>query len=340
MMVPSCCGASNGASNIANNTNKLINNMNIIGNLQGQLTSSVVTGTIFGQRKGRVNFCVQEDPASPPLLLLEFAIPTHLLVKEMQSGLLRITLECDKKNSIANDPLYIDDPCSMPYLSLFSEPVWSMYCNGRKVGFAMKKTVKSDSDPAILNLMSLMQSVTSGAGVIPCRSNSNKHDLVGTLIKDKDGGTLASNKAGGSPASNKDGDILPNGGILLANNKDGGILPNNKDVMLGTSPIVDNGGVNVHKLVDGGKQENIGGVNSLYKPDVSGNLNLGPNSGPLQNDLTSGLIVEKPSLEEDELIYMRANYERVVGSPDSEAFHMINPDGSQCQELSIFLTRS
>jgi uncharacterized protein (TIGR01570 family) len=41
-----------------------------------------------------------------------------------------------------------------------------------------------------------------------------------------------------------------------------------------------------------------------------------------------------------ELLYMRARFERVVGSRDSEAFYMLNPDGSNGgPELSIFLLR-
>lgn len=43
---------------------------------------------------------------------------------------------------------------------------------------------------------------------------------------------------------------------------------------------------------------------------------------------------------EGELMYMRANYECVVGSRDSTSFHLINPDESSGQELSIFLLRS
>ena len=42
---------------------------------------------------------------------------------------------------------------------------------------------------------------------------------------------------------------------------------------------------------------------------------------------------------EGELMYMRAKYERVVGSKDSEAFYMMNPDGSGGPELSIYLLR-
>jgi uncharacterized protein (TIGR01570 family) len=38
-------------------------------------------------------------------------------------------------------------------------------------------------------------------------------------------------------------------------------------------------------------------------------------------------------------MYMRAKFERVVGSRDSEAFYMINPDGNAGPELSIYLLR-
>ncbi|KAG0463782.1 hypothetical protein HPP92_019851 [Vanilla planifolia] len=45
--------------------------------------------------------------------------------------------------------------------------------------------------------------------------------------------------------------------------------------------------------------------------------------------------------EEGELIYMRASYERVVGSRDTVSYHLINPSGgSPSQELSIFLLRT
>ena len=42
---------------------------------------------------------------------------------------------------------------------------------------------------------------------------------------------------------------------------------------------------------------------------------------------------------EGDLMYMRAKFERVVGSRDSEAFYMMNPDGSGVPELSIYLLR-
>lgn len=41
----------------------------------------------------------------------------------------------------------------------------------------------------------------------------------------------------------------------------------------------------------------------------------------------------------DEIMYMRAKFERVVGSRDSEAFYMMNPDSNGAPELSVYLLR-
>lgn len=40
-----------------------------------------------------------------------------------------------------------------------------------------------------------------------------------------------------------------------------------------------------------------------------------------------------------EIMYMRAKFERIVGSRDSEAFYMMNPDSNGSPELSIYLLR-
>nr|XP_043608350.1 protein MIZU-KUSSEI 1-like [Erigeron canadensis] len=42
---------------------------------------------------------------------------------------------------------------------------------------------------------------------------------------------------------------------------------------------------------------------------------------------------------EGELMYMRAKFERIMGSKDSEAFYMMNPDSNGGPELSIYLIR-
>ncbi|GMN34632.1 hypothetical protein TIFTF001_004789 [Ficus carica] len=118
-----------------------------------------LTGTFFGQRKGRVSFCLQDDTRSCPLLLLEFAVPTAYLAREMQCGLLRIALECSSSAGSTNTISAAGSSSS----SLFNVPLWSMYCNGRKVGFAVSRHM-SLSDAAVLKQM---QSVSVGAGVLP-----------------------------------------------------------------------------------------------------------------------------------------------------------------------------
>ncbi|KAH7865436.1 hypothetical protein Vadar_006697 [Vaccinium darrowii] len=170
-------------------------------------SKTMVIGTIFGHRRGHVWFCVQHDRLSTrPALLLELPIPTHLLVKEMRCGLVRIALETLTRpdSELGSCPLR-------------SVPVWTMLCNGRKLGFAGRRKA---TEATRLMLKSL-QSITVGAGVLP---------------------------AGFGFGSGTEAD--------------------------------------------------------------------------------------------GELMYMRANYECVVGGPDSESFHLINPDECPGQELSIFLMRS
>ncbi|KAF8113671.1 hypothetical protein N665_0046s0022 [Sinapis alba] len=164
-------------------------------------SNTIVSGTFFGHRRGRVSFCLQDTSVgSSPLLLLELAVPTATLAKEMdQAGVLRIALECDKRRSSSN-------VCSS---SIFDVPVWSMYCNGRRMGSAVRRKV-TENDAIFFRMM---QSVSVGAGVVP---------------------------------------------------------------------------------VD----------------------------------------------EDEQMLYLRAKFERVTGSSDSESFHMMNPGGGYGQELSIFLLRS
>lgn len=167
---------------------------------QPRSSRSMVVGTIFGPRRGHVWFCVQHDRLSfKPTLLLELSIVTHQLVKEMRGGLVRIALKCDE-SELGSCPLR-------------SVPVWTMYCNGRKLGFAAKRKASE----RVKSMLRTMQSTTVGAGVIPAGFRS----------------------------------------------------PGDEEVM-----------------------------------------------------------------------YMRANYEHVVGNSDSESFHLVSPDECPGQELSVFLLRS
>ncbi|XP_043725177.1 protein MIZU-KUSSEI 1-like [Telopea speciosissima] len=169
-----------------------------------------VTGTLFGHKKGHVSFVVQDHPRSEPVIMLELAMSTSALVKEMSSGLVRIALECDKGSTCGSG--------GRSSVKLFQEPVWTMYCNGRKCGYAVSRTC-GDSDWYVL---STVQTVSVGAGVIP------------------------------------------------------------------------------------EEKSRIGDIGSVW---------------------------------EGELMYMRARFERVVGSRDSEAFYMMNPDGTGGPDLSILFLR-
>lgn len=54
----------------------------------------------------------------------------------------------------------------------------------------------------------------------------------------------------------------------------------------------------------------------------------------------AGVISAKELDLDDEIMYLRGNFQRVCGSSDSETFHLIDPDGNVGQELSIFFLRS
>ncbi|GMJ00073.1 hypothetical protein like AT5G23100 [Hibiscus trionum] len=166
-----------------------------------------VVGTLFGSRRGHVHFAFQKEPNSPPAFLVELATPISGLVREMASGLVRIALECDKKERK-------EDEDQKKAVRLLQEPVWRTYCNGKKCGFATRR----DCGAKELNVLKAVEPISMGAGVLP-----------------------------------------------------------------------------------------------VTEPEA------GAGDG--------------------EVMYMRAKFERVVGSRDSEAFYMMNPDSNGAPELSIYLLR-
>ncbi|XVF11679.1 hypothetical protein REPUB_Repub08aG0048100 [Reevesia pubescens] len=163
-----------------------------------------VVGTIFGYRRGHVHLAFQKDPISPPAFLVELAMPISGLVREMASGLVRITLECDKEKEEEKKAV-----------RLLEEPVWRTYCNGKKCGFASRRECGAKE----WKILKAVEPISMGAGV------------------------------------------LPGNGAEAGESADG------------------------------------------------------------------------------ELMYMRAKFERIVGSRDSEAFYMMNPDSNGTPELSIYLLR-
>nr|GEX51855.1 hypothetical protein [Tanacetum cinerariifolium] len=126
-------------------------------------TTTNITGTIFGSRNGKVNFCIQTNPKSQtPILLLELTISTTFLAREMKNGHLRIALECSNEHEASRDK------------SILDMPLWTMYCNGKKVGFAFKRK-PSFTD---INVLKHMETVNVGAGIIKGKDIQREDDIM------------------------------------------------------------------------------------------------------------------------------------------------------------------
>ncbi|KAL3640674.1 hypothetical protein CASFOL_015642 [Castilleja foliolosa] len=128
---------------------------------------TMVIGTIFGHRRGgHVWFSIQQDRlATKPTLLLELSIPTSTLIQEMQCGLVRIALEVNATGAAESD---------LSRCHLHSVPVWTLFCNGRKLGFAARRKATQQ----IRMMFKTMQSITVGAGVIPCGLGSGSEEIM------------------------------------------------------------------------------------------------------------------------------------------------------------------
>ncbi|KAF2576146.1 hypothetical protein F2Q70_00006481 [Brassica cretica] len=120
-----------------------------------------VTGTLFGYRKTRVNIAIQETPRSLPILVLELAIPTAKLLQDLGVGLVRIALECEKRPSERTT-------------KIVDEPIWALYCNGKKSGYGVKRQPTEED----LVVMQMLHAVSMGAGVLPVTGGGGEGDLT------------------------------------------------------------------------------------------------------------------------------------------------------------------
>ncbi|CAA2980509.1 protein MIZU-KUSSEI 1-like [Olea europaea var. sylvestris] len=123
------------------------------------VTGSRITGTLFGYRKGRVSLSIQENPKTLPTLVVELAIQTNVLQKEMSLGMVRIALESEKRPD-------------KDKTKLLEEPLWTMYCNGKKSGYGVKREATEED----LNVMEVLKAVSMGAGVLPGKSEAEGPD--------------------------------------------------------------------------------------------------------------------------------------------------------------------
>ncbi|XP_050204833.1 protein MIZU-KUSSEI 1 [Mercurialis annua] len=118
------------------------------------VSGNKVTGTLFGYRRGRVTLSIQENPRCLPSVTVELAIQTNVLQKELSSGMVRIALECEKR-------------IEKEKIRLLDEPLWTMFCNGKKNGYGVKRDALEED----LKVMELLRAVSMGAGVLPGNSD-------------------------------------------------------------------------------------------------------------------------------------------------------------------------
>ncbi|XP_047329455.1 protein MIZU-KUSSEI 1 [Impatiens glandulifera] len=115
------------------------------------LTDNATTGTLFGYKKGRLILAVQDDPHRLPIFIIELPLLTSTFHKEMDSDdIIRIALESETKSHKKK---------------LMEEFVWAVYCNGRKIGYSIRRREMNDDE---LYVMQLLRGVSMGAGVVPC----------------------------------------------------------------------------------------------------------------------------------------------------------------------------
>ncbi|CAI0474158.1 unnamed protein product [Linum tenue] len=117
-----------------------------------------MTGTLFGHKRARVNLAIQETPSSLPVVLLELGLPTGKLLQSMGGGMVRIAMECEKRSG--GDKTQV-----------MEEPIWTMFCNGKKSGFGVKREPTEED----LRVMRTLHVVSMGAGVIPEEKEEEVH---------------------------------------------------------------------------------------------------------------------------------------------------------------------
>jgi len=149
-----------------------------------------LTGTLFGYRDGRVSLSLQQNARCQPTLIVELALPTHALLRELGAHAgARIVLEVEKRaeqSGEAADALdgneAIAGVCEGGGANGFrhshndgwvlEELMWTMFCNGKRVGYAVRRE-PTEEDIAVLETL---WAVTMGGGVLPGRSDVDGPD--------------------------------------------------------------------------------------------------------------------------------------------------------------------
>jgi uncharacterized protein (TIGR01570 family) len=128
-----------------------------------------VTGTLYGHRRGRVVLALQETPRCLPSLVVELALQTHALLRELGNPAgARIVLETERRAvSLSEVAAAARDGAGRKRGGrappLLDEPTWTMFCNGKKTGYAVRREATDDD----LTVMETLRAVSMGAGLLP-----------------------------------------------------------------------------------------------------------------------------------------------------------------------------
>ncbi|CAI0554679.1 unnamed protein product [Linum tenue] len=87
--------------------------------------------------------------------------------------MLRIALECENGGNNNNNGG--SNGSSSNKMKLLDEPLWTMYCNGKKTGYGVKREATAED----LQVMELLKPVSMGAGVLP--GNAETEGVEGEL---------------------------------------------------------------------------------------------------------------------------------------------------------------
>ncbi|KAK8449782.1 hypothetical protein SEVIR_7G267900v4 [Setaria viridis] len=142
-----------------------------------------LTGTLFGYRDGRVSLSLQDNARCRPTLVVELALPTHALLRELGAHAgARIVLESEKHADSGDTADATAGAAGVGGASfkrhddddgwVLEEPMWTMFCNGKRVGYAVRRE-PTDEDIAVLETL---WAVTMGGGVLPGRSDVDGPD--------------------------------------------------------------------------------------------------------------------------------------------------------------------
>ncbi|MQL99596.1 hypothetical protein Taro_032324 [Colocasia esculenta] len=121
-----------------------------LGRLLPDDATSTVTGTILCPQHDKVRLCLQADPSSPPLILLDLPITTPDFAAEIHGGGCRIAFQCCG-GARAEKPL------------LEAAEAWAVFLNGRRAGFASRRRVTERE----ARLLEATCTVSAGAGFLP-----------------------------------------------------------------------------------------------------------------------------------------------------------------------------